>query len=164
MHPIRSRRDTAAGDGAGAGADRRGVRVASVALGGEPRIVEAVSYPEADSGLAEITHSTELPAVYRLITSTGGATRLSGQDVALYHFRAISSKFRALFAGERRDRFLRGWLGAPLTTLDGRELGSIQLLDKHDSDFTEVDEAVLVHLSQMASAAVERAWLYERDC
>ena len=139
--------------------------VASVALGGEPRIVEAVSYPEADGGWREILHSTDLPAVYRLITSTGGATRLSGQDVAeLLPFRAVSSKFRALVAGERRDRFMRGWLGAPLTTLDGRELGSIQLLDKHEGDFTEVDEAVLIHLSQMASAAVERAWLYERDC
>lgn len=51
-------------------------------------------------------------------------------------------------------------LAAPLTALDGRPLGSLQLFDKQAGDFTAVDEAVLVHLAQMASAAVERARHY----
>ena len=45
-------------------------------------------------------------------------------------------------------------LTASLTTLDGRELGSIRVLNDHERDFTELDEAVLVHLAQMTSAAV----------
>ena len=48
-----------------------------------------------------------------------------------------------------------------LTALDGSELGAIQLFDKQDGSFTESDEALLVHLAQMASAAVERARLYQ---
>jgi GAF domain-containing protein len=52
-------------------------------------------------------------------------------------------------------------VAAALTTLDGRELGAIVTLDKHEGDFTETDEAVLVHLAQMASAALERGRLYE---
>ena len=36
----------------------------------------------------------------------------------------------------------------------------MQLFDKQDGEFTELDEAVLVQLAQMASAAVERAQLY----
>jgi GAF domain-containing protein len=36
----------------------------------------------------------------------------------------------------------------------------IQLFDKRDADFSELDEAVLVQLAQMAAAAVERAQLY----
>jgi GAF domain-containing protein len=51
-------------------------------------------------------------------------------------------------------------LSAPLTALDGREFGSIELVDKPDGDFTELDEAILVHIAQMAAAALERARLY----
>jgi GAF domain-containing protein len=55
---------------------------------------------------------------------------------------------------------LRGWLAASLTALDGSELGAIQLFDKHSGAFTADDEAALVHLARMASAAVDRARLY----
>ena len=53
----------------------------------------------------------------------------------------------------------RNRLAAPLTALDGRPLGSLQLLDKQGGEFTAVDQAVLAHLAQMTSAAVERARL-----
>jgi GAF domain-containing protein len=52
-------------------------------------------------------------------------------------------------------------LSAPLTALDGRDFGSLEVVDKADGDFTELDEAVLVHLAQMAAAALERARLYQ---
>jgi hypothetical protein len=55
-----------------------------------------------------------------------------------------------------------GWLYAPLTALDGRQVGSIQLLDKREGEFNAVDEAMLVHLAQMASAAIERRTVYGR--
>lgn len=54
-----------------------------------------------------------------------------------------------------------GSLEAPLTALDGQELGSIRLLSEQERHFTELDEAVLVHLAQMTSAAVERVRLYD---
>ena len=57
-------------------------------------------------------------------------------------------------AGER--------LSAPLVAWDGREFGTIEVFDKADGVFGEVDAAVLVHVAQMASAAVERAQLYRR--
>jgi hypothetical protein len=53
-----------------------------------------------------------------------------------------------------------GWLWAPLAGLDGRKFGSVHALDG-DRPFSDLDEAVLVHLAQMASAAIERALLYE---
>jgi GAF domain-containing protein len=55
-----------------------------------------------------------------------------------------------------------GWLAAPLSALDGRPLGLIQAFDKHGADFSELDEAVLLQLAQMASAAIERTQLYRR--
>ncbi len=51
-------------------------------------------------------------------------------------------------------------LVTPLATLDGREFGSIEVADRENGDFREVDNAVLVHVAQMASAAYERAQRY----
>lgn len=50
---------------------------------------------------------------------------------------------------------------AALTALDGRAIGSIELARKRDGEFGGADEAVLAHLAQMVSAAVERTWLYQ---
>jgi PAS domain S-box-containing protein len=56
---------------------------------------------------------------------------------------------------------MRGWLAAPLVGRNGRNLGLIQLSDKVDGgDFDEDDEAILIQLAQLASVAVENAWLY----
>jgi hypothetical protein len=54
-------------------------------------------------------------------------------------------------------------IAAPLVGGDGSELGVIELSDKEEGDFSEADVAVLVHLAQMAAAAVERVQLYRRD-
>ena len=67
----------------------------------------------------------------------------------------------ALHPASRQADPVGGWLAAPLTTLDGREIGWIQLLGDGDADFTEVDEAMLAHLAQMTSATVERVRLYD---
>lgn len=56
-----------------------------------------------------------------------------------------------------------GRLDASLVGWDGQKLGTIEVFDKTNGDFTEVDTAVLVHLAQMASTAVERTRLYERE-
>lgn len=42
---------------------------------------------------------------------------------------------------------MRGWLAAPLTGRQGRNIGLMQLSDKYEGDFTEEDEAVLVQLA-----------------
>lgn len=55
---------------------------------------------------------------------------------------------------------MRGWLAAPLIGSDGKNLGLVQLSDKYEGDFDEKDEAILVQLAKMASAAVENARLY----
>jgi hypothetical protein len=55
------------------------------------------------------------------------------------------------------------WLAAPLTALDGRVVGLIQLFSvAGDRAFSTVDEAVTVQLAQMASATFERMDLYRR--
>jgi|GEM_PF-7002027 signal transduction histidine kinase/CHASE3 domain sensor protein len=58
---------------------------------------------------------------------------------------------------------MRGWLAAPLTTRDGKNIGLIQLSDKYEGEFTEEDEAMVVQLAQMASIAIENTRLYEAE-
>jgi PAS domain S-box-containing protein len=56
---------------------------------------------------------------------------------------------------------IQGWLAAPLTSQNGKNIGLIQLSDKSEGEFTEEDEAILVQLAQMAAAAIDNAHLYE---
>jgi MoxR-like ATPase len=60
------------------------------------------------------------------------------------------------------DRPLRARLTVRLTTLDGHELGSIDVFDK-EGGFSTVDEETLNHLAQMAAATVERVQLYRHS-
>ena len=124
--------------------------VATVTAEGQPRAAEAVSHTE-DSRWPTFVRWLDLSATYRLLRLRGGSARVGGEELAsLPHLRAAG------------DTPPRGWLAASLTALDGSELGAIQLFDKQAARFTEDDEAALVHIAQTASAAVERAGLYQR--
>jgi signal transduction histidine kinase len=66
------------------------------------------------------------------------------------------------FSGEGdRHPPMRGWLAAPFIGRSGKNLGLIQLTDKHEGEFTESDEAILVQLAHIASVAIENARLYD---
>lgn len=54
-------------------------------------------------------------------------------------------------------------LAAPLTALDGRAIGSIEIAYKRDGDFGGLEVAVLAYLAQMVAAAVERTQLYQPE-
>lgn len=59
---------------------------------------------------------------------------------------------------------MRGWLAAPLTARDGKNLGLIQLSDKYDAgEFGEDDQSILVQLALAVSGAIENARLYEES-
>jgi PAS domain S-box-containing protein len=58
---------------------------------------------------------------------------------------------------------MRGWLAAPLTARDGKNLGLIQLSDKYEGEFGEDDQSLLVQLAQAVSGAIDNARLYEES-
>jgi hypothetical protein len=128
-----------------------GCCLATVALEGRVRSVEGASFSDTGRRWTAFVRWLDLPAVYRLIRLSGGSTLMRSEE--LMHL--------APFRSSVEQAPLRGWLAASLTALDGSELGAVQLFDKQDGDFTESDRAALVHLAQMASAAVERALLYQ---
>jgi GAF domain-containing protein len=123
----------------------------TVAVSGQPRVAEGASYPEDEKRWTTFIRWLDLTAIYRLIHQSGGSARVGGEQ--LEGLPAIRDA--------TVDRPAEGWLAASLTALDGTELGAIQLFDKQGGRFTVEDEAVLVHLAQMTSAAVERARLYQ---
>jgi Phosphoserine phosphatase RsbU, N-terminal domain/GAF domain len=127
--------------------------VATVAMDGQPRSAEAVSFDQTDRRWPGFVRWLDLFAIYRFIRTCGGSVRLAGNQL-------LEEPQFGLGAGHPP---LQGWLAASLTTLDGSELGAIQLFDKQDGAFTGDDEAVLVHLAQMASAAIERTRLYHES-
>jgi Phosphoserine phosphatase RsbU, N-terminal domain/GAF domain len=124
--------------------------VATVGVEGHPRIAEGASHPQDDRRWTAFIRWLDLSAIYRHVRLKGGSVRIGGEQLTGL----------PLFRTAAGGRPLRGWLAASLTTLDGSELGAIQLFDKQEGSFTADDEASLVHLAQMASAAVERTRLY----
>jgi hypothetical protein len=125
----------------------------TVTLDGLPRAVEAASHQEGDMRWTALIRWLDVSAIMRLLRLSGGSVRMDGDELAqLPPFRSP--------AGQRA---LRGWLAASLTTLSGGELGAVQLFDKDEGAFTDDDEAAALHLAQMASAAVDRARLYQEQ-
>jgi GAF domain-containing protein len=59
--------------------------------------------------------------------------------------------------GEELERHppMRGWLAVPLIGADGENYGFIQASDRLEGDFTEQDEANLVRLAALTSAALD---------
>lgn len=123
--------------------------VATVGFKNQAKAVQAASYPAAETHWTAFTRWLDLSPIYATIRSNGGSVRMSGDELArLPAFHSAS------------ERPLRAWLGVSLTTLNGAELGAVQLFDKASGVFTREDEAAVVHLAQMASAAIERVRLY----
>jgi GAF domain-containing protein len=122
-------------------------------LGDDTPSIEALAADHRDHSLE--SQLNELSSLYRALEPPTGALRMTNSDLDRHR------QARALTDPEDTSSWKpRGWLVAALTALDGRHLGLIQVLDKQTGDFTELDEATLVQLAQMASAAVERAQLY----
>jgi hypothetical protein len=102
----------------------------------------------------DLQSARELASLYSALRPPSGSVRLTSVELAADPVRS------ALHGGNAPEPAVRNWLAASLRSLDGREMGLIQVLDKPSVGFSELDEAVLVQLAQMASASVERALLY----
>jgi hypothetical protein len=118
---------------------------------GAPPWLSASSPDGLVAGLGESAGAHHL-AVHVRLQARGGPVRLDADELRLTpHIAALGG-----------DDAAPGWLATPLAALDGRLLGWIELFGWERGGPTELDEALIVHLGQMASAALERARLYGR--
>jgi hypothetical protein len=115
------------------------------------RLIERSAHTE--ERWAALLERGGIATIFPLVAWTGGGLHIRGEELAAHPaFRRLADPVSGFAPGS--------WLGVALTALDQRELGAIQVLAASDQAFSEVDEAVLAHLAQMVSAAVERAQLY----
>jgi Phosphoserine phosphatase RsbU, N-terminal domain len=123
------------------------------ASGSLPRI-EAMSCADRRSLCAAFLRRVDSSALHERVLAARGPGRLWRDELS-------PDEFTGGIAGVLKAAPLPGgWLWAPLGTLDGRHFGSIHAFDS-DGPFSELHEAVIIHLAQMASAGIERALLYE---
>jgi hypothetical protein len=127
--------------------------VVTVKRGSEGGLIERSAYVD-EGWMALLEQRGGLAAIFPMVTWSGGELHLRGEQLAAHPaFRGLADPVSGLAPGS--------WLGVALTALDQRELGAIQVLASSDQAFSEVHEAVLAHLAQMVSAAVERVQLYD---
>ncbi|HET7048784.1 MAG TPA: GAF domain-containing protein [Solirubrobacteraceae bacterium] len=116
--------------------------------------IDALAIEHRDAALG--SQLNDLAALYRALGPPRATLRMTAHELDRHRAdRALRKPVDGAWEP-------RGWLVAPLTALDGRQLGLIQAFDKHGGEFSELDEATLMQLAQMASAAVERTQLYRR--
>ena len=116
--------------------------------------LEATSCADEHSRSATFLHSVTRSGLHDRALATSGAGRLWREGPKGEEF------WGGVDTVEIAAPLPAGWLWAALATLDGRRFGSVHAF-AGNSPFTDLDEAVLVHLGQMASAGIERALLYE---
>lgn len=99
--------------------------------------------------------SDELPEacaepLFDAVCEGGRPLRLSGDELSARPDRPTSRGPHLPYAS---------WLAVPLVASDGSSLGLVHLCDGDDRTFTEVDQALLVHLAQVAAIAIEKTQL-----
>ncbi|WP_088892741.1 GAF domain-containing protein [Leptolyngbya ohadii] len=95
--------------------------------------------------------------IYAIVCQTNQPTRMTQAELESHpHWQNFGAE-------NGKHPPMRGWLAAPLIRRDGQNLGLIQLSDKHQGDFTDADEDILMQLAQMASVAIENSRLYAAE-
>jgi PAS domain S-box-containing protein len=112
---------------------------------------ESITCTSVEEGREAAPFSPERSEMFTLACSLNQPVRITGSTQGSHAWRTMMKSSDAA-----RD----GWLAAPLLTRDGRNLGLIQLAQKINGEFSEDDEAILVHLAHMASVAVDNVRLY----
>jgi PAS domain S-box-containing protein len=91
--------------------------------------------------------------IYAEVCRTNRPARMTQQELEAHPL------WRGFGAQAEAHPPMRGWLAVPMVGRNGRNLGLIQLSDRHEGEFTAEDEAILLQLSRLAAVAIENARL-----
>ena len=116
--------------------------------------LQATSCADEQSHTAALLRRTDHAAIHERALVAHAAGRLWREELS---GEELSGEIDAV---RKSAQLPPGWLWAPLAGLDGRRFGSVHAFEGN-RPFTDLEQAVLVQLAQMASAAIERALLYE---
>ncbi|HEY8551760.1 MAG TPA: response regulator [Vicinamibacterales bacterium] len=120
---------------------------------GVPGPVMAISSPDAharDAAAFTPVHA----GIHAIVCRENRPVRLTSDELRSH------PAWQQIGADETVQGQPGSWLAVPLIGTDGRNMGAIQLFDRHGAAFTDADEAMLVQLAGIASAALEQARLF----
>jgi signal transduction histidine kinase len=117
--------------------------------------IQSVSLSEKYAAWRDYDEPPDGSGIYALVCETNHPMRLAQAELEAH------PRWRGFGKEAGRHPPLRGFLAAPHIASDGRNMGLVAVSDKYEGEFTEDDEAILVQLAQVASIAIENAWLYE---
>jgi GAF domain-containing protein len=124
--------------------------VASLTLGPEwSQTIVALSLSDKYADYRTYDEKPQGTGIYTLVCRQNRPMRLTQGEIEAH------PAWQNFGSQSGRHPPMRGWLAAPLVGLDGRNLGLVQLSDKYEGEFTAQDEAMLVQLAHIASAASE---------
>ena len=132
---------------------------------GNNRVARAASFSEKFAGAQRCCRPMESGDAYRAVIESGKPLRLTQAELERQADWLEGGGIMRIGLPDPSvmiDPPMRGWLAAPLTGRDGRNMGLLQLSDRFDGDFNNDDEAILVQLAQMASIALENS-LYAEE-
>lgn len=119
-------------------------------------LADASLAPGAPDTLTEMAHLVAEQA-RELTAADGAAVSVAAAAGRTVRARSPGAGDAGAGAGAGPDRRR---LSAPLTALGGGELGAIEVWRDGADPFTDLQQALLVHLAEMAAATVERARAY----
>lgn len=115
------------------------------------KAVHAVSLSDKYAAWRTYDERPDGSGIYRLVCQLNRPMRLTQTELESH------PAWRGFGTAAERHPPMRGWLATPLMGRGGRNVGLIQVSDKYDGDFSARDEAALVELGRLASAALEES-------
>ncbi len=123
-------------------------------------LVRRLSALLADTSLVAYGREAVIEMIQLVAEHARELTQAAGCAVAV-RGRGFSEPIVAVSADDRLDReSADAHLAIPLTSLDGSQLGTIELWTAAPGGFADLAQALAEHLGQMASAAIDRAELH----
>ncbi|HYY44358.1 MAG TPA: SpoIIE family protein phosphatase, partial [Actinomycetota bacterium] len=117
------------------------------------RVIKASSVAKPSENVAALVE-TQLSAI-ELDIGTLGANRI--------HQAGRGRHPTAWPQHDRESELIRGWATAPLTGSKGEVVGHLHVLNKRDGNFSDLDEAILLQLANLTSAAIEKVESREQE-
>ena len=96
--------------------------------------------------------NTEARGLHRVVRERNRPLRLSRSELERHPWTEFNPR-------DPQHPPLQGWLGAPLVSQSGRNLGVIGLSDREQGEFSAEDEAILVQMANLVSVCIENAQL-----
>ena len=130
--------------------------VVSLALGSDSSdSITVVSLSEKYEPLREMAKASYKSGLCAMVSESNRAVRLTQAELESH------PRWRGYGEHTETPLIIRGWMAIPLVSLNGKNMGVLQLSGKYEGEFTKQDEYVAIELAQLASIAIKNVHLIE---